>query len=52
MSLNFVESNPIPVKASLALMGLCEGSFRLPLVPPSEATLELLRGALGELGLL
>lgn len=52
MSLNFVESNPIPVKASLALMGLCEESFRLPLVPPSEATRELLRGALRGLGLL
>ncbi len=52
MSLNFVESNPIPVKASLALMGLCEESFRLPLVPPSDSTRELLRAALRELGLL
>lgn len=52
MNANFVESNPIPVKASLALMGLCEESFRLPLCPPSEGTRELLRGALRELGLL
>ncbi|HET7295390.1 MAG TPA: 4-hydroxy-tetrahydrodipicolinate synthase [Vicinamibacteria bacterium] len=52
MNLNFVESNPIPVKASLALMGLCAESFRLPLVPPSEATRELLRDALRGLGLL
>ena len=52
MNLNFVESNPIPVKASLALMGLCEESFRLPLCPPSEATREALRAALRELGLL
>ena len=52
MNLNFVESNPIPVKASLALLGLCEESFRLPLVPPSDATRELLRAALRELGLL
>ncbi len=52
MNLNFVESNPIPVKASLALMGLCEESFRLPLVPPSDATRAALRGALRELGLL
>lgn len=51
-NLNFVESNPIPVKASLALMGLCEESFRLPMVPPSEPTREALRGALRELGLL
>jgi 4-hydroxy-tetrahydrodipicolinate synthase len=52
MSLNFVESNPIPVKASLALMGLCEESFRLPLVPPTEPTREALRRTLRELDLL
>jgi 4-hydroxy-tetrahydrodipicolinate synthase len=52
MNLNFVESNPIPVKASLALMGLCEESFRLPMCPPTEATREALRSALKELGLL
>ena len=52
MNLNFVESNPIPVKASMALMGLCEEVFRLPMVPPAEATREALRGALRELGLL
>ena len=45
MNLNFVESNPIPVKASLALMGLCEESFRLPMCPPTEATREALRAA-------
>ena len=52
MNLNFVESNPIPVKASLALLGLCEESFRLPLCPPTEETREGLRTALRELGLL
>jgi 4-hydroxy-tetrahydrodipicolinate synthase len=52
MNLNFVESNPIPVKASLALMGLCEESYRLPMVPPTEGTREALRAALRELGLL
>ena len=52
MNLNFVESNPIPVKASLALLGLCEESFRLPLCPPTEATREALRSCLRELGLL
>jgi 4-hydroxy-tetrahydrodipicolinate synthase len=51
MNLNFVESNPVPVKAALALMGLCEEVFRLPLCPPTEATREALRGALRELGL-
>ena len=52
MNLNFAESNPIPVKASLALMGLCEESYRLPMVPPTEATREALRAALRELDLL
>jgi 4-hydroxy-tetrahydrodipicolinate synthase len=52
MNVNFVESNPIPVKASLALMGLCEESFRLPLCPPTEATRAALKTVLGELGLL
>jgi 4-hydroxy-tetrahydrodipicolinate synthase len=51
MNLNFVESNPIPVKTSLALMGLCEESFRLPMCPPTEATREALRAALQELEL-
>jgi 4-hydroxy-tetrahydrodipicolinate synthase len=52
MNLNFVESNPIPVKASLALMGLCEESFRLPMCPPKESTRDALRSALKELELL
>jgi 4-hydroxy-tetrahydrodipicolinate synthase len=52
MNLNFLESNPIPVKASLALMGLCEESFRLPMCPPQESTREALRAALKDLGLL
>jgi 4-hydroxy-tetrahydrodipicolinate synthase len=52
MNLNFVESNPIPVKASLALLGLCEESYRLPLCPPTDSTREALRSALRELGLL
>jgi 4-hydroxy-tetrahydrodipicolinate synthase len=52
MNLNFVESSPIPVKASLALMGLCAESFRSPLCPPTDATREALRGALRELELL
>ena len=51
-NLNFVESNPIPVKASLAMMGLCEESFRLPMCAPTESTREALRSALSELGLL
>ena len=52
MNLNFIESNPVPVKASLALLGLCAESFRLPLCPPTEATRDTLRKELRELGLL
>jgi 4-hydroxy-tetrahydrodipicolinate synthase len=52
MNLNFLESNPIPVKASLALLGLCQESYRLPMCPPSDATRATLREALRELGLL
>ena len=33
----FVESNPIPVKAALAMLGLCENVLRLPLVPLADA---------------
>lgn len=40
MTVNFIEPNPIPAKACMALMGLLEPVFRLPMVPPSEATLK------------
>jgi 4-hydroxy-tetrahydrodipicolinate synthase len=40
MEVNFVESNPIPVKAAMGLMGLLDPVFRLPMVPPSAASLE------------
>jgi 4-hydroxy-tetrahydrodipicolinate synthase len=38
MTANFVESNPIPVKAAMAAMGLLEEVYRLPLAPPSEGS--------------
>ena len=38
MSANFVESNPIPVKAAMAAMGLLEETYRLPMVPPSDGS--------------
>ncbi len=38
MMINFVESNPIPVKAAMAKMGLLAEVFRLPMVSPSEAS--------------
>jgi 4-hydroxy-tetrahydrodipicolinate synthase len=37
MQVNFVESNPIPVKWAMGRMGLLNPVYRLPLVPPSEA---------------
>src|SRR6185295_7064566 len=37
IQVNFVESNPIPVKAAMASMGLLEEVYRLPLVPPTQA---------------
>ena len=52
MSVNFVESNPIPVKAAMAAMGLLEDVYRLPMVPPQKASLEKIQKVLRELGLL
>ncbi len=51
MKLNFIETNPIPVKAGLAMMGLIEESYRLPLVPMSEEHRQMLSSAMKELGL-
>jgi len=42
----FIETNPVPVKAALALLGLCEEEYRLPLVPMSTKNREALRTAL------
>jgi 4-hydroxy-tetrahydrodipicolinate synthase len=49
---NFWESNPGPVKTVLKLMGRCNETMRLPLVPPSAATCARLERLAGELGLL
>lgn len=38
MDVNFVESNPMPVKAAMAMMGLLEPVWRLPMVPPTESS--------------
>jgi 4-hydroxy-tetrahydrodipicolinate synthase len=48
----FYETNPIPVKTALALMGKIKGEFRLPLVPISPTNEERLRKALNDYGLL
>ncbi|HVT27390.1 MAG TPA: 4-hydroxy-tetrahydrodipicolinate synthase [Lacipirellulaceae bacterium] len=52
MEVNFIETNPIPVKSALALMGLCEPVFRLPLVPPKSENLAKIRNVLESAGLL
>jgi len=51
MEANFVETNPGPVKAAMALMGLLEPVFRLPLVAPKPESLSKIRGALEAVGL-
>jgi len=51
MDINFVESNPIPVKAALAEMGLLEPVWRLPLVPPKPENLARIRAVLESLNL-
>ena len=51
MNVNFVESNPIPVKAAMAAMGLLEPVYRLPLVPPSAASQAKIEKVLEQVGL-
>jgi 4-hydroxy-tetrahydrodipicolinate synthase len=38
MQVNFIEANPGPVKWAMYRMGLLEPAYRLPMVPPSEAS--------------
>jgi len=52
MSINFVESNPQPVKAAMAAMGLLEEVFRLPMVSPRPESKEKINKVLKDLGLL
>lgn len=52
MRLNFIESNPIPVKAVLAMMGLIEEAYRLPLTPLQPQHRAVLEKALREAGIL
>jgi 4-hydroxy-tetrahydrodipicolinate synthase len=46
---NFIESNPGPVKYAMSVMGLCEESYRLPVVSPRPASQERIRAFLKEL---
>jgi 4-hydroxy-tetrahydrodipicolinate synthase len=52
MEVNFAESNPIPVKASMAMMGLCEPVYRLPMCPPLPPTQARIEAVLKQAGLL
>lgn len=48
----FIETNPIPAKTALSLLGMCELELRLPLVPMAEANLTRLKTVLREYGLI
>jgi 4-hydroxy-tetrahydrodipicolinate synthase len=52
MEVNFVESNPIPVKAAMAMMGLLEPVYRLPMVPPLPQSQARIEAVLKSVGLL
>ena len=45
----FVETNPIPVKAGMAIRGLIDEEYRLPLCPPSDKNREFLRQILADI---
>ncbi len=51
MEINFVESNPIPVKAAMAELGLLKPVWRLPLVPPGRESRARIRAVLESLSL-
>jgi 4-hydroxy-tetrahydrodipicolinate synthase len=48
----FLETNPIPIKTALALMGKCTAELRLPLTPMSEGNLKKLKQAMVDFELL
>ncbi len=48
----FIETNPIPAKEALHMMGLIELEFRLPICPLQDANREILRGVLQEYNLI
>jgi 4-hydroxy-tetrahydrodipicolinate synthase len=48
----FIETNPIPVKTALSLMGKCGGELRLPLTPMAEGNLKNLAQAMRDFALI
>ena len=49
LTVNFIEANPIPIKAAMAMMGLLEERYRLPMVPPQQASREKIAAVLEQL---
>jgi 4-hydroxy-tetrahydrodipicolinate synthase len=52
MQINFIEANPVPVKAAMAAMGLLEEVYRLPMVSPKSESKDKILRVLKELDLL
>ncbi len=52
LQVNFIEANPVPVKAAMAAMGLLEEVYRLPMVSPTPASKEKIVSVLKDLHLL
>ncbi len=52
MSINFIESNPVPVKCAMASMGLIDETYRLPMVPPRPASRERILAVLDAMDLM
>jgi 4-hydroxy-tetrahydrodipicolinate synthase len=52
LQVNFVESNPMPVKSAMAAMGLLEETYRLPIVSPKSESKQKIVQVLKDLGLL
>jgi 4-hydroxy-tetrahydrodipicolinate synthase len=48
----FIETNPVPVKAALAMMGMMQEEYRLPLVPMAQKNKEALRATMQNVGIL
>ena len=51
MQINFIESNPIPVKSAMASLGLLDEIYRLPMVPPRPASKQRIAAMLQSLGI-
>ena len=48
----FIETNPVPVKAALVMMGMCQEEYRLPLVPMTAKNRDVLKATLKACGVL